>query len=168
MMLLSPTTVIALRGLSMLKVIVLVPLLILLGSAQGNRNTDPAPAQVRCPRAPASGLSLLFKVKKPADEHGPATREVLRKELPCLVFECTRKGDLLVTISRRDANRLLGRHVVYNVVTGAGNNVDTDALFVDVRPASFVPEILKEHVERLTFHDDPKLDYTGPATKKCE
>lgn len=155
----------------MTKIVLLVLMLTVPGAGREDRNvgntSDWVPARAKCAR-PADGMPLFFRVKKPAEVHGPAAREVLRKELPCLVFECTRKGDMLATISKPDAMKLLGGHVVYSAVNGAGNSAGRDALFVTVRPSSFVPEILKEHVARLTFHDDPKLEYTGPATKKCE
>jgi hypothetical protein len=160
--------VIALGGLSMLKLILLGPLWVLLGSTRGNRDAaEAAPAQVRCPRAPG-GTPLFFKLKKPGNQHGRAVREILHEELPCLVFLCTRKGEMFAYVSKRDARKLLGRHVVYSSVKGAGNSADTGASFVEVRPASFVPESLKEHVERLTFNDDPMFDDTGPVARKCE
>jgi hypothetical protein len=156
----------------MTKIALMVLVLAASGGGKGNRNAGNAAdwdaEPVGCTKAPADGMPLFFKVRQPADVHGPAAREILREQFPCMKFECTRKGDMLATIGKTDAKKLLGGHVVYSTVKGAGNSAGKDALFVQVRPVSFVPEILKEHVERLTFHDDPKLEYTGPATRKCE
>jgi len=122
----------------------------------------------RCPKGAGGGTPLFFKLKQPTKEHGPAARAALRERFPCLVFRCTRTGDMVAEVSRKVARQLLGRHVVYGTVKGAGNSENTDASFVDLKPAAFVPELLREHVARLTFDDDPKYDYTGPATKLCE
>jgi hypothetical protein len=125
-------------------------------------------AAVKCRKRPTGGTPLFFKLKRPVAEHGAAARAILRERFPCLRFWCTRKGEMFAHLSEREARKLLGRHVAYETVKGAGNNVDTDATFVSIRPASFVPELLKDHVTRLAFNDDPKFLYTGPSATKCE
>lgn len=115
-----------------------------------------------------AGTPLFLKLKQPVKANAEAARAALRERFPCLVFWCTRKGEMYASFGKRDASKLLGRHVVYKKVKGAGNRASTDAVFVDVSPASFVPDFLKNHVARVWFDDDPKFDYTGPNAKRCE
>jgi hypothetical protein len=120
------------------------------------------------PRKPIAGPPLFFKPKPPVKENGEAARAALRARFPCLVFWCTRKGEMYASFGQRDASKLLGRHMVQRTVKGAGNRASTDAVFVDVSPASFVPAFLKDHVARVWFDDDPKFLHTGPDAKECE
>jgi hypothetical protein len=143
-----------------------ISMLVLLFSAAmaGDGGGNPA----KCKRRDAGTMPVFFKLKQPVEEHGQAARTILRQQFPCLALMCTRKGDMFADFSEREAKKLLGRHIAHEVVEGAGNSADSSAVFVTLRPANFVPEILKAHVARVEINDDPKFMYTAPKASKCE
>jgi hypothetical protein len=146
----------------MIKISMLV--LLLTTAVAGDGGGNPA----RCKHRVAGTLPVFFKLKQPVKENGQAARTILRQQFPCLAFMCTRKGDMFAEFTDREAKKLLGRHIAYDVVEGAGNSTDSSAVFVTVRPANFVPEILKAHVARVEVNDDPKFMYTAPKANECE
>ena len=145
-----------------------VVLVLAMASSVRAVSPEKATAAVMCPRQPTGGEMLTFKLKKPFKQHGRATAAVLHKRFPCLTLLCTSQGEMFTAISQDDARRLLGKHAVFRAVKGAGNVAGRNAHFADIKPAGFVPAILRAHVERLEFDDDPKYPYTAPDAAPCE
>ncbi|MFC1611985.1 hypothetical protein ACFL6C_13570 [Myxococcota bacterium] len=128
--------------------------------ASDNATERPQPSEsvskpaLGCTVTPEMEFPLFFQLKRPRQD----SLVKLKKHLGKREWLCWKKGGWAYTsISRRDAENLLGKHARFGCSPNAGNRIGANAYFARVEPGRWVPKDLRAFVRRIEFNDDPKF-----------